>query len=117
MSVSSVAIMAQLVDLVIGVVLDDLGSEAAAPLHPLLVFSGQDMEAFAPRHEQVDAVLDELVAVNGSSSNAPALMTLLRSLGALQLWVGREGTERPVWIIGAAEDGPRVGVRSSVTWT
>ena len=117
MSVSSVAIMAQLVDLVSGVVLDDLGSEAAAPLHPLLVFSGQDMGAFAPRHEQVEAVLEELVAVNGASSNAPALVALLRTLGELQLWVGREGTERPVWLLGVAEDGPRVGVRSSVTWT
>ena len=117
MSLSSVTILAQLVDLVSGVVLDDLGSEAAAPLHALLVFSGQDMAAFEPRHDRMDAVLDELIAVNGESSNAPALVALLRTLGELQLWVGREGTERPVWIIGVAEDGPRVGVRSTVTWT
>lgn len=117
MSDSSVAILSQLVDLVSGVVLDDLGSEAAAPLHALLVFSGQDMAGFEPRHEQVDAVLDELIAVNGASSNAPALVALLRTLAELQLWVGREGTQRPVWIVGVARDGPRVGVRSSVVWT
>ena len=114
MSLPSVSILGQLVDLVSGVVIDDLDTEEAAPLHALLVFSSQDMAGFEPRHDRVSAVLDKLVAVNGAASNAPGLVALLRTLDDLQLWVGREGAERPVWIIGAAADGPRVGVRASV---
>lgn len=117
MAHSSVDIMAQLIDLVGGLVFDDLGSEADAPLQPLLVLPAEDMAAFKPRHDRVADVLAGLVAVNGAEGSAPALVALLESLESLELWVGLEGVERPVWLIGTAPDGGRVGVRSVVTWT
>ena len=110
--------MAQILDLVDGLVFDDLGSERACPLHALLVFPNQAMEEdFSPRHGDIEAVLSELIAVNGVGSNAPVLADLLRSLSTLQLWIGREGVQRSVWLIGATEDGGRVGVKTSVVWT
>jgi hypothetical protein len=117
MDCTAVDIMAKLVDLVDGLVFDDLGSERAAPLHALIVLPGQGMEAFEARHDRAEAVLEELVAVNGEDSHAPELVALLSSLASLELWIGRVGVERPVWLLGVAEDGGRVGVRSTVTWT
>ncbi|MFT5683508.1 MAG: hypothetical protein ACI8RZ_004440 [Myxococcota bacterium] len=114
---SSVDIMAQLMDLVVGLHFDDLGSESAAPLHSLLVLPAETMADFSPKHEKVAAVLEELVAVNGTEGNAPALVALLSSLASLELWVGVEGVERPVWLIGTASDGGRVGVATAVVWT
>ena len=109
--------MSQLLDLVDGLVFDDLGSERAFPLQPLLVSRRQAMDGFNAKHDKVDAVLAELVATNGEGGNAPGLVAALRTLTDLQLWVGREGAERPVWLLGLAEDGQRVGLKTAVLWT
>ncbi len=114
---SSVDIMALLIELVGGLVFDDLGSECDAPLQPLLVLPAEDMAGFKPRPERVADVLAGLVAVNGDEGNAPALVAQLEALESLELWVGLEGVERPVWLIGTAPDGGRVGVSTVVTWT
>lgn len=114
---SSVDIMSLLIDLVDGLVFDDLGSECDAPLQPVLVLPAEDMSGFKPRHDRVAGVLVGLVDVNSAEGNAPALVALLESLESLQLWVGEVGIERPVWLIGTAPDGGRVGVQTAVTWT
>ena len=108
-------LLLEIIDLVDGLVFDDLGSEQARPLHALLLSSRQTMEDFTDRSAQLEAVLDELGAVNGEK--AAPLVRLLRGLQDLQLWVGRAGTLRDVWLIGTAPDGGRVGVRTSVVWT
>ena len=117
MSRSSVDLMSEIVDLVDGLVFDDLGSESARPLHALLLLPGQTLEGFEPRHDQIGAVLEELVTTNGADSNAPALVAFLSSLGDLQLWVADAGVARAVWLIAQVGDGGRVGVRTAVIWS